>query len=174
MLARGIPIALGTDSACCNDGGDLFETAKWAALLHNFGERDPQRWVGPHRAFDMATRIGAKVAGLSAQAGAIAPGSAADLSFVDLADPIFAPLIDPVRQMILAGGRARIDSVMVAGRFLLDRGHCRTVNLPQTLQEAHEAASRRMKANSGVYAAASALAEPIRRMYARLSREEQQ
>lgn len=174
MLARGIPVALGTDSACCNDGGDLFETAKWAALLHNFGERDPARWVGPYRAFDMATRIGAKVAGLGAQTGAIAPGYAADLSFVDLADPVFAPLIDPVRQMILSGGRARVDTVMVAGRTLLRDGRCETIDLPETLREAREAAARRLKANTGVYAAASALAEPIRRMYARLLREEQQ
>lgn len=173
MLARGIPVALGTDSACCNDGGDLFETAKWAALLHNFGERDPAHWVGPHRAFDMATRIGAKVAGLGAQTGAIAPGFAADLSFVDLADPVFAPLIDPIRQMILAGGRARIDTVMVAGRPLLRDGRCVTIDLALTLQEAQEAGARRLKANTGIYAAASALAEPIRRMYARLAREEQ-
>ena len=33
MVARRIRIALGTDSACCNDSGDLLETAKWTALL---------------------------------------------------------------------------------------------------------------------------------------------
>ena len=172
MLARGIRVALGTDSACCNDGGDLFETAKWAALLHNFAERDPARWVGPHRAFDMATRIGAQVVGLGACTGIIAPGFDADLSFVALEDPVFAPLLDPIRQLVLAGGRARVETVMVAGRVLLRDGRCVTIDLPETLREAQEAASRRMKANEGVYAAASVLAEPIRRMYARLRQEE--
>lgn len=172
MLARGIPLALGTDSACCNDGGDLLETAKWAALLHNLSEPDPERWVGPHRAFAMATAGGAGMLGMRDGAGEIAPGRIADLALVRLGHPAFAPLIDPVRQLVLAGGRVAAETVLIGGRVMLRDGRCVTIDEDEMRHEAQAVAARRLGANAGVYAAAAELAAPIRRMHARLAAED--
>ncbi len=172
MVARGIRVALGTDSACCNDSGDLLETAKWTALLHNFNERDPARWIGPHRAFGMATRQGADVLGLAGRAGRIEPGLEADLALFPLDHPAFAPLIDPVRQLVLSAGRVAPEAVFVQGRAVVQNGRCTQIDEATMMQEAQVAAERRLGANAATYAAASDLVEPIRRMYARLESSE--
>ncbi|NDB67927.1 MAG: hypothetical protein EB015_07975 [Methylocystaceae bacterium] len=136
MVACGIKIALGTDSACCNDSGDLLETAKWTALLHNFNERNPARWIGPHRAFDMATQQGAAVLGLAQSMGRIESGMDADLALFPLDHPAFGPLIDPVRQLVLSAGRVAPDQVFVQGRAVLLQGRCTLIDEAQILGQA--------------------------------------
>lgn len=166
MLARGIPIALGTDSACCNDSNNLLETAKWAALLHSLHVRDPERWIGPGRALVMATRGGASALGL--EVGAIAPGLAADLAFFRLQSPGFVPLHDPVRQLVQSESGSALAMTIVAGRVVTRDGRSTLIDEAAIWAEAGELAARRLRANEGIYRLASALAEPIRRMYRRI------
>jgi cytosine/adenosine deaminase-related metal-dependent hydrolase len=172
MLSRGVRVALGTDSACCNDSNNLLETAKWAALVHNSLTPDTEDWVGPERALALATRGGADALGLGSVTGAIGLGLSADLALIRLDAPSFAPLIDPVRQLVQAENGAAVDMVLVNGEVVLRDGHCVRVDEKALWAEAHELAERRLAANRGVYAAAAELAGPIERMYRRLDREE--
>ncbi len=77
-----------------------------------------------------------------------------------------------MRQLVLSAGRVAPETVLVQGRAVLRDGRCTLIDEPAMLQEAQIAADRRLGANAGTYAAASDLAEPIRRMYARLDRGE--
>jgi cytosine/adenosine deaminase-related metal-dependent hydrolase len=54
--------------------------------------------------------------------GTIAPGSRADLTVVDLSDPMLQPVADPRRALIALANRADIDQVVVDGRVLIADG----------------------------------------------------
>ncbi len=54
--------------------------------------------------------------------GAIAPGSRADLTVVDLSHPMLQPVADPRRALIALANRADIDQVVVDGRVLVADG----------------------------------------------------
>ena len=164
MLRHGIPLALGTDSACCNDSNCMLETAKWAALVHNGPNVDPHDWVGPHTALRLATRGGAQVLGLGAVTGAIAPGMAADLALFTLRAPGLVPLHDPVQQLVLSHAGAPAALVMVAGRVLLRDGCCTSIVENDVWSQAQALAENRR----GVAPAAHPLADPVHRLLRRI------
>jgi 5-methylthioadenosine/S-adenosylhomocysteine deaminase len=140
--------------------------------VHNSLTSDPEHWIGPERALALATRSGADALGLSAVTGAIEPGLSADLTLFRLDAPSFVPLIDPVRQLVMAESGAAVDMVMVAGELVFRDGKCVRVDEDALWAEAHELAQRRLAGNRSVYAAAAELSDPIRRMYRRLDQEE--
>ena len=170
MRAAGVRVALGTDSACCNDSNNLLETMKAATLLTRRPDLAPEAWVTPGQVLSMATSGGADVLGLGAMTGRLAPGMAADLTLLRIASPAFAPLLDVVRQLVLGETGAAIDSVMVAGQLVLRHGRCTTLDETAIWAEAQALAERRLRDNAGVLSDAARLEAPIRRMYARLHR----
>jgi guanine deaminase len=173
MLDAGVRVALGTDSACCNDSSNLLETMKAATLLSRQQASAPERWVSPAEVLALATQGGAAVLGQGRVTGRIAPGFAADLTLLRLGTPAFAPLLDPVRQLVLGESGSAVDTVLVAGRVLLRHGRCTTLDETALWQEAQAAAEQRLRDNAGVMADAAALEPPIRRMHARLHAQAQ-
>ena len=47
MLDRGIPVALGTDEAICDDTVNMWTVAKTAGLIHNVSGLDSDDWPTP-------------------------------------------------------------------------------------------------------------------------------
>lgn len=168
LLRRGVPVALGTDSACCNDGNHLLETAKWATLLHNLHSPDPADWLSPHTAFRLATREGANVLGLGAVTGAIAPGFAADLAFFDLKAPGLVPLNDPIQQLVLSHAGARAAQVMVAGRTVVRDGRSSSFSEEDVWAEAQAFSDRRNSRAARAAENSHPLTQPIFRMHRRI------
>lgn len=166
LLAAGVRVGLGTDSASCNDGGNLLETTKWAALLHNLADDDETGWIGPQRALKLATSGGAEVLGLS-DAGRLRAGAFADITFFRLNAPAFVPLNDPVRQLVLAESGSAIERVLVAGREVVRDGRCTLLDEEAIWGEARTSAARTGRAGTAVLAATHALEAPIRRLRAR-------
>lgn len=76
MLAAGIPVALGTDGACSNDGLDMFREMHLAAILHKGATRNAAA-VTPFQAVSMATANGGRA--LRLPTGVLAPGNKADV-----------------------------------------------------------------------------------------------
>ncbi len=118
LLDAGVRVALGTDSACCNDSNNMLETMKWAALRHN----EQGRFTGIDRALSAATSKGAEILGLGGVCGRIAPGMAADIAVFSLNAPAFVPLNNAPRQLVLAESGAALDHVLVAGRVVWSSG----------------------------------------------------
>ena len=83
MLGYGVPVALGTDNANCNDLANMFWEMRLACLLHKGTRRDPAA-ITARQALDMATRNGARALGLEEETGAIEPGRRADMILLDL------------------------------------------------------------------------------------------
>jgi 5-methylthioadenosine/S-adenosylhomocysteine deaminase len=171
LLARGIRVGLGTDSACCNDSNNLLETTKWAGLLHNLHLPDPGDWISPERSLRLATSGGADVLGLGAVTGRLEVGYAADIVLLRTASPAFAPLIDPVRQLVLGESGTAVDTALVGGEIVLRDGRCTTVDENAIWTEVQELAERRLHDNASVYSDAARLEGPIRRMSARIAQK---
>ncbi|MDI6025646.1 amidohydrolase [Corticibacterium sp. UT-5YL-CI-8] len=167
-LERGIRVGLGTDSACCNDSNNLFETAKWAGLLHNLVQPHA-RWVGAETALRLATQGSADAIGLGPDVGDLAVGQVADITLLRLGTPAFTPLNNIVRQLVLSENGSSVAHIMVAGEIVLRDGVCTKVDEKAIWQEARDIATRHLD-DGNVYADAAKLSGPIEAMYARLGR----
>jgi 5-methylthioadenosine/S-adenosylhomocysteine deaminase len=118
MLAAGVNVALGTDGAASNNRLDMFDEARFAALLAKAVTGDAAM-LPAAAALECATINGARALGLEARIGSIEPGKEADLVAVELASPEVAPLFDPVSHLLYASGREHVTDVWVAGRHVV-------------------------------------------------------
>jgi 5-methylthioadenosine/S-adenosylhomocysteine deaminase len=118
MLARGIPVCLGTDGAA-GSSQDMLETLKVAALLAKIATGDAAA-VATADLLQMATATGAGVLGF-AGVGGLAIGRKADITVIDLNTACSMPVHRPESALIYCTA-AQVHSVLVDGRILLDAG----------------------------------------------------
>jgi cytosine/adenosine deaminase-related metal-dependent hydrolase len=71
MLARGVNVAIGTDSCASSPDLNLLDDLRWVAKLHPDLE--------PGLLFEMVTTRAARALGMEGRVGCLAPGTAADL-----------------------------------------------------------------------------------------------
>jgi 5-methylthioadenosine/S-adenosylhomocysteine deaminase len=118
MRAAGVNVALGTDGAASNNRLDMFDEARFAALLAKTVAGDAAM-LPAAAALECATINGARALGLENRIGSIEPGKEADLVAVELASPEVSPVFDPVSHLLYASGREHVTDVWVAGRHVV-------------------------------------------------------
>ena len=74
MLDHGIPVALGTDEAICDDTVNVWTVAKIAGLIHNVSGLDSDDWPTPAEVLDALWQGGARAMRGPTTSGAVAPG----------------------------------------------------------------------------------------------------
>lgn len=121
LLARGINVGLGTDSAASNNRLDIFQEMRLAALLAK-GSTGQAALLPAQQALAMATLGGAIALGLEKQIGSIAPGKLADLCAVEISDIETIPCFDPISHLVHTLGREHISHVWVAGNCRVEGG----------------------------------------------------
>ena len=115
-----------------------------------------------------------KLAAKEAGAGlppVIAPGYRADLVLLDLTRPDFVPLNDALLQLVFSEAGAAVDTVMIDGRVVLDRGRMVTIDEGKVRVAAEAAAARLREANTGLREAAAKIAPFIGNFCLALARE---
>jgi 5-methylthioadenosine/S-adenosylhomocysteine deaminase len=127
LLAAGVNVALGTDSAASNNDLDMLGEMRTAALLAKGTSGDASA-LPAHEVLRMATLNGASALGLGEETGSLVPGKWADLTAVNLDTPETQPVYDPVSQLVYAGGREQVTDVWVAGRQLLKERRLTTLD----------------------------------------------
>ncbi len=140
MLARGVPVALGGDSANGSNHLDMLRLMYLAATLYKDFRMDPAM-VPPERALEMATLHGARALGLADEIGSLEPGKRADVVVFSTDHPEWRPLLHPVQNLVLNATDRSIESVLVDGRQLVDRGTLLTIDLPRLLARVDAAAA---------------------------------
>jgi guanine deaminase len=159
MLEGGVRVGVGTDSASSSDTQSMFECARLAAYLSRVRTFDYRRWISVEEALAMATEGSAGLLGMK-RIGRLAPGYKADITFLDLAHPNYVPLNDVTLQIVNVESGAAVDSVMIGGRMVLDRGRLTTVDEVKVRARAEAAVERLRGATAPAVAAARAL-EPF-------------
>ncbi|MFI1831213.1 amidohydrolase family protein [Streptomyces sp. NPDC020412] len=118
----GLDVSLSTDGAPMPVGG-MAEAMR--AVWQTFNEMyaDPTE-VLPTDALAMATRLPAKGLGWSGEIGSIEPGKQADLVLVPADDWRYLLNTRPLEGFLALGGSMDVDTVLVAGRTVVQGGHC--------------------------------------------------
>jgi 5-methylthioadenosine/S-adenosylhomocysteine deaminase len=166
MLRAGVPVALGTDGVIGNDGMNMFEAIKFAALLHKVREPEPERWLGARDALRMATAGSSRSARLEGT-GAIAVGQPADLVLLDLRRASFAPRNNLLHQVVYAENGSSVDMVMADGRIVVEGGRVLTVDEAAVADEVTRDAAAFHARNATAWPHAGELDARFRQMYAR-------
>lgn len=137
LLAKGINVALGTDSVASNNSHDLFEEIKTAALIHKGSSGDP-RAIGALDALRLATVNGARAQGRQNECGRIAPGMDADLILLDFDRPHLVPCHNVVSNLVYSARGSDVVLTMVRGRILYRDGEFLTLDLDAVRRELNE------------------------------------
>jgi 5-methylthioadenosine/S-adenosylhomocysteine deaminase len=163
FIAAGVNVGLGTDGAASNDGQNMFDAMRLAALIHNEPGSDFQQWVTPAQAVAMATRNGAQAFGLDA--GALAPGKLADIVLLRRDTAAFTPLNDVTGQLVFCENGSSVDTVIVNGEMVVENGKLKRVDEREVLQFAEQARKRLDPAIQRELAAAASVEGALAEMY---------
>ena len=115
-LSNGVNVSLGTDSYPM----DMVNEMRTASLANRFAEKD--YLAGSYRdVFNAATLGGAKALGRD-DLGRLCAGSKADIVIVDLSKTEYGAIFDPIKALIEYGSGRDIDTVIIDGKTIVDRG----------------------------------------------------
>ncbi len=115
LVAEGVNVALGTDSASSNNNLDMLEEMKVAALL--------QKMAGDTTALpaaevmEMATKNGAEA--LRINAGVLEEGKLADVILIDLKHLFFIPGYNIISDVVYSANGLCVDTTICDGRILM-------------------------------------------------------
>jgi len=118
LLRSGVNVALGSDSAACNNTLDAFHEMRLAGTLHL--PRGGARAMPASEVLAMATIRGARALGLESEIGSLEVGKKADLTVVDLSAPHLAPSgPDPHSTLVYSACKTDVTDTIVDGRWLV-------------------------------------------------------
>lgn len=162
LLSAGVRLGIGTDASNTSDGQNMFEALRLAAYLSRVCSPDTSEWLSAEEVFRATTETSAGILGFE-RLGRLEPGFAADIVFLDLAHINYVPLRNPLLQVVFAENGAAVESVMVAGRFVLRHGRMLTIDEPRLRRQAQEAVERLDRANEPARRQAEAMADLVGR-----------
>jgi cytosine/adenosine deaminase-related metal-dependent hydrolase len=120
LAEAGLEVSLSTDASVYPIAG-MVEAMRAAWQMHNEMYADNTR-VRPSKALAMATRIAASGLGWAEEIGSLEVGKQADLVLVPIDDWRYLLNPRPFEAFLNLGGSMDVDTVMVAGRLLVEGG----------------------------------------------------
>ncbi len=150
LWRRGVNIGLASDSANWSNDFDLFRQADLALLTARDAHQE-RTYLLAEDVLRMATRGGARAAGLEEHIGSLEVGKRADLVIHTLDRPELRPVTDMLRNLVHSSRSKSVRTVVVDGRVVLDDGVFPHLDEPGTLARIDEAAQR-LLARMGVTA----------------------
>jgi 5-methylthioadenosine/S-adenosylhomocysteine deaminase len=119
LLARGVDVALGSDSANSSNYLDSVRSMNMAAVQYKDARQDTHL-VSAETAVEMATLMGARAFGLGDRLGSIEAGKQADLVLFDTQRPEWQALFNPINNLVYSADGRSVHTVIVDGRVVVD------------------------------------------------------
>ncbi len=142
MLAAGVRLGLGTDGpAGSNNDLDLMEEMDLAAKLQKITRMDP-RALPAGQAVEMATIGGARALHMEAEIGSLESGKKADLILLGLDAPHVVPMYNLYSQIVYALKASDVETVIIAGRPVMENRRVLTLNEPEVIARARQYAEK--------------------------------
>jgi cytosine/adenosine deaminase-related metal-dependent hydrolase len=148
MLAKGIHVALGSDSANSSNHLDIIRSMNLAACLYKDARQDT-KMVPAEQALEMGTLMGARALGLADRLGSIEAGKNADLVLFDTKRPEWRSLFNPVNNLIYNADGRSVHTVIVNGRVVVEAYRQNFVDEWSLMQKVHEIGEK-LTARTGV------------------------
>lgn len=149
LLAAGVNVALGTDSALTNNNLNLWEEIYLTASLHGFLAKDPSI-IPPEAVIKMANQGGARALGLEHELGTLEVGKKADVIVLDENMPSLHPLQGVlINNLVYAASGHEVRDVIVNGRMLMRDRQLMTLDEAEIIRQA-ELCVRRLRRQVGL------------------------
>ncbi len=136
LFEAGAAVTLGTDGAASNNKLDMFETMKFAALIHKHHRWDASV-VTAQQSLDMATINAAKFLGI--EAGSIEEGKKADVVCMDAKTPNLIPLHNIISHLVYAASGYNVNSVIINGKMIYHERKFLSIDEEKVYEEAEKA-----------------------------------
>jgi cytosine/adenosine deaminase-related metal-dependent hydrolase len=149
LVKAGAPVGLGVDGAASNEAGELGGELRQALLVARLAHNNPQALTA-RQSLELGTIHGARCLGRETEIGSLEPGKLADVALWRLDDVDHAGIADPVAALVL-GPRPLVDTLLVGGRVVVQRGELKTADEHVIAHELAEQ-SRRLASRAGVAA----------------------
>lgn len=145
LLQAGVCVGLGTDGSSSNNNLDMLEEVHLAALLHKVNTLDPLA-IPAHAALRMGTTEGGIALGVGDTIGKIEAGYQADLTIFDMNQIAWTPRHDLISLLVYAANSSHVDTVMVAGKILMENRQLTTIDEERVRFETERAIKRLLNA----------------------------
>lgn len=119
MLEAGINVTLGTDGQGSGSNLDLFEVAKFSALLQK-GIKEDAKKLTSYEVLKMATINGAKALGLEDKIGSITEGKMADLIILNLDTAVSNPVNDICSDIVYNAKGSNVETTIINGKIVME------------------------------------------------------
>lgn len=127
LIRRGVPLAIGTDSAASNNALDMLDEMRVAGLVAKGIACDPAAFPASTLLY-CGTRAGALSQGRD-DCGDIAVGYRADMVMLDMTDLGFCPSHAPLSNLLYGAGSRAVCLTMADGRVLYRDGAYTTLDI---------------------------------------------
>jgi cytosine/adenosine deaminase-related metal-dependent hydrolase len=137
MRAAGVTVGLGCDTVI----NDLFKVMRIAFVMHGQGTGIPLYDPLAFRTEDamtMATIDAARALRWEDEIGSLEVGKAADVVVIDAENTRLTPTYDPVGTLVRYAVGTDVETVVVAGRVVVEEGRVLTVDEPALLDDAEQ------------------------------------
>ncbi|MCX6025005.1 MAG: amidohydrolase [Chloroflexi bacterium] len=137
LLARGVPVGLGTDGAASYTY-DLWEVGRAAAILQKASRLDGEA-VTAEEVLTMLTIGGARALGLENQIGSIEPGKRADFIVMDFDQPHLLPGGRFAPKLVYSGRGSDVTHAVIDGQVVMEDRRVKTLDESRVMSRALEA-----------------------------------
>lgn len=132
-------VGLGSDQAAGNNCHNIFNEMKLTALFNKIKFENPEI-MPAWKVLRMATIEGAKALGIDKITGSIKEGKSADIILIDLNSLSMQPILtNPMRNfvpnLVYSAAGSDVDTVIAAGRVLVESRKPKTFNIENLLNE---------------------------------------
>ncbi|MFT6956198.1 MAG: 5-methylthioadenosine/S-adenosylhomocysteine deaminase [Halieaceae bacterium] len=134
LLAAGVNVALGTDSAASNNDLNMFGEMQTAALLAKLDSGNASA-LPAAQALTMATIAGARAMGLDDKIGSLEVGKQADLIAVDLSQPETQPMYNILSQLVYACNGSQVTHSWIDGKPVMQQRELVNINQSELAQQ---------------------------------------
>jgi 5-methylthioadenosine/S-adenosylhomocysteine deaminase len=148
MMMRGVNVSLGTDASDCANYQDMIRLMYLAAVLFKDYRFDADV-MGAETAIEMATINGACALGLEKDVGSLETGKKADLIVVDMSEPEWIPLYNPIQNLVYSATGSSVQTVLIDGQIVMEDRQVKTID-EQGVLEHCQGRARGVLARSGV------------------------
>jgi cytosine/adenosine deaminase-related metal-dependent hydrolase len=148
LIERGVTVALGSDASAPDRSYDPFRHMAQAMHYHRRHFRS-ETVLPAGKALEMVTIDAARAISWDDEIGSLDVGKQADITVVDLFKPHLAPVDMPVFRLAHYANAADVDTVLVAGKILMENRRVLTVTEREILETA-EATYRAALTRSGL------------------------